>query len=275
MFLNIQNVKGQTNDLQASIYNIGFGAIIGGIGAVINKKKNQKTKKVFFKGLREGALGGYLIFESKRLIREFGRQENYAYAWSSKLLNSAGNSIIENAAENNSFGDKWSFTFGFSRLEFSNKEKFKMHYKIMPISLYSTFYFSLRGDFDYKESLKTGHFIFKTYNIKYTEPNIENISGLTFTNNILLKKNSISSKYEILSHEIIHSYQYENSSAFNTYFNKKKNTTNKNIKFLKKYNTYFYTDFNYIISSSIYQLQYNNSKYESRLFEKEAFYFEK
>lgn len=275
LFINTQNIKSQTNDFQTGIYNIGIGAIIGGIGAIINKEKNQSTMKVLFKGLREGALGGYMIFESKRLIREFRRKENYAYAWSSKLINSAGNSIIENAAANNNFGQTWSFTFGFSRIEFTNKNKFRIHYKIMPISLYSTFYFSLRGNFDYKETLKTGHFIFKTSKIKYYEPNIGYVDALTFTNNILMQNKSYTSKYEILSHEIIHIYQYENLSGVNTYFNKPKFHLEKLNKSFKTYTKYFYTDFNYLLFANIYQYQINNNSYNTRFYEKEAFYFQK
>lgn len=272
-FYPIQDIKSQTNDFNSGAFNVGIGAIIGGIGAVLNKKKNQNTKKVFFKGFREGALGGYLVFESKRLIREFARKENYIYAWSSKLINSAGNSIIENAAENNKFSEKWSFTFGFNRFEISTKEKIKVNYKIMPLSLYSTFYYSLNGRFDLKETLKTGHFIFKTAKVKSFIPNIGYADGTTFTNNILILKNLDFGKYKILSHEIIHSYQYENLSAFNAYFNKTKYHLNKHSKILTMYNKYFYTDFNYLLFTFIHQTQVHNNSYYSQPYEKEAFYF--
>lgn len=275
LIFHSENIRSQNKDFKAGIYNIGIGAIVGGIGAVINKKKDQRTSKIFLKGFKEGALGGYLLFESKRLIREFGRKENYIFAWSSKLLNSAGNSIIENAIENNRFGEKWNFTFGFNRFEFTTKNRFKIKYKVMPFSLYSTFYFGKRGRFNIHETLKTGHFIFTSLKIKSPESNLQDIEGYAFTNNITILKNSTINKFELLSHEIIHSYQYENLSVFNKYFNKLRYRTKQKNKLLNLYQKVFYTDFNYPIFHIMYQQQIRNFPYDSRPFEKEANYFEK
>ena len=118
------------NDFEAGLFNIGFGGIVGGFGAVINKKPNEKTGKVFLKGFYQGALGGYLLFESKRLVGKFGNTGNYNYVWPSKLINFAGVSIIENAAGNRNFWERWHINFGFNRLEFYTKDKFKLSYRI-------------------------------------------------------------------------------------------------------------------------------------------------
>ena len=58
----------QNSELEYGLLNIASGAIVGGIGAVINKNSNQKIHKALGKGLAQGALGGYLVFESKRLL---------------------------------------------------------------------------------------------------------------------------------------------------------------------------------------------------------------
>ncbi len=42
--------RAQTNDTKEALYNMGFGSVFGGIGAVINKKKDEKFFKVLFKG---------------------------------------------------------------------------------------------------------------------------------------------------------------------------------------------------------------------------------
>ncbi|MGB5942250.1 MAG: hypothetical protein WBG71_05165 [Leeuwenhoekiella sp.] len=94
------SVEGQSNDFEAATYSVAFGGIFSGIGAIINKSPEKKTGKVFLNGLLKGAAGGYVIFESKRLLREVARQENLAYAWLAKLVNAAGISMIENAAMN-------------------------------------------------------------------------------------------------------------------------------------------------------------------------------
>ena len=80
----------QENDLQYGLANIGIGAVIGGVGALINKEAEQRWDKTLLKGFAQGALGGYLIFESKRLVREFSEHRNYNLIWPSKLVNAAG-----------------------------------------------------------------------------------------------------------------------------------------------------------------------------------------
>ncbi len=90
----------QSNDTEAALYNVGFGGITGAIGAVINKKPDEKFGKVLLKGLWQGALGGYVTFESKRIIRHAWEEEDWKLYWASKFVNAAGNSIKENAANN-------------------------------------------------------------------------------------------------------------------------------------------------------------------------------
>src|SRR5690606_15007191 len=104
----------QKNDLQYGLLNIGIGGVIGGIGAVINKEPDQRFDKTLLKGFTQGALGGYLVFESKRLVREFARDRDYNYIWPSKLINAAGSSIIENAAANRDLWARWHLSLGFN-----------------------------------------------------------------------------------------------------------------------------------------------------------------
>jgi len=58
----------QSNDREMALYNVGFASVFSGVGALINKKPDEKWHKVLLKGIAQGAAGGYLIFESKRLI---------------------------------------------------------------------------------------------------------------------------------------------------------------------------------------------------------------
>ena len=61
----------QHNDTQAATYNIVSGAVIGSVGAIINKKTGQKTLNVMAKGAYQGALGGYVTFEEQTPYQEF------------------------------------------------------------------------------------------------------------------------------------------------------------------------------------------------------------
>lgn len=256
------------NDFEAGLFNIGFGGLVSGLGAVINKKQNEKTGKVFLKGFGQGALGGYLIFESKRLVGEFGKTGDYGYIWPSKLINSAGTSIIENAAANRDFWDRWHLNIGFNRIEFYTKDKFKVSYRIMPFALSSTIYGFTQGELDFNKSIKVGSFVFFTDDIN----NSGDFTGATYSNSILIEKKALNNLNGVLPHEIIHVYQYESFSGLNSYLNKPITKLTKN-KWFRTYNKIFYTDFNYLTFRGLYNL---NTNHGSNFFENEArFYTEK
>ena len=256
------------NDFEAGLFNIGFGGLVSGLGAVINKKQNEKTGKVFLKGFGQGALGGYLIFESKRLVGEFGKTGDYGYIWPSKLINSAGTSIIENAAANRDFWDRWHLNIGFNRIEFYTKDKFKVSYRIMPFALSSTIYGFTQGELDFNKSIKVGSFVFFTDDIN----NSGDFTGATYSNSILIEKKALNNLNGVLPHEIIHVYQYESFSGLNSYLNKPITKLTKN-KWFRTYNKIFYTDFNYLTFRGLYNL---NTNHDSNFFENEArFYTEK
>lgn len=273
---NSNHYKAQNNDSQAVFYNIGLGGFFGGFGAIINKKPKEKLGNVFLKGLWQGSLGGYVNYQSKKLIYNFSKSGDFKDAWGSKVLNSIGNSIIHNAASNRDFWEKGYFNLGFNRFEFSFRGKFKVNYKIMPLAFYGTVINASKGSFDFKNSIKTGHFIFKTNSIDNRLENIEK-RGVTNFNTILILNNFISKEIEskVLAHEIIHIYQYNDFSNINPVFNKPKelflNNENKVVKFYRKW---FYSDFNGLLLIQLYDLENQNRKtYNDNYFESEANYY--
>ncbi len=255
------------NYIGAGLFNIGFGGVVAGVGAVINKKPNQKTGKQFLKGFGQGALGGYLLFESKRMIGRFAKTGNYAYVWPSKLVNSAGASIIENAAANNGFLEKWNLNFGFARFEMRTKDSLNFQCKILPFALGGVIYGFANGKFAVNETLKTGNFIFKSNNLYEKTGTF----GRTAVNTIIYKKNNAFYSNElVIGHELIHVLQYEQSFGINTYLDKPFIKLENNKKWLKKYQTIFYTEFNFLLDTAIYSL---NSNYNTNLYEKEAVFY--
>jgi hypothetical protein len=271
--------KAQNNDSQAAIYNIGLGGFFGGFGAIINKKPNEKIGKVFVKGFWQGSLGGLVTYKSKKLVYDFSNSGDFKDAWGSKILNSIGNSIVHNAASNTNFWEKWYLNFGFNRLEFSLKNKFKVQYKIMPLSLLATAVSATNGNFDFKNSIKTGHFIFKTSYINGSSEfhsSEQPARGSASLNNINLLNNlSQENERKVIAHEIIHVYQYNDFSNINPVFNQPKqlflNNDNKVVKFYKKW---FYSDFNGLLKVALYELEnQNRGDYYDNNFEKEADYY--
>ncbi|SDR66034.1 hypothetical protein [Christiangramia echinicola] len=258
ILLNIPNtLKAQNSDLEYGLINIAVGSVIGGVGAIINKKNKKETNgRVIIKGLAQGALGGYLVFESKRLLNSVSENSNYNLIYPSKILNSAGNSIIENAARDANFWTRWHINFGFSRIEFSTDEKFKVKHRIMIFDFaYATKYF-IEKDFNFKKSIQLGTLVFNGE---------MKINGRTNANLITL---SSSSDITTEVHEIIHTYQYEQLSGFNTYLNPLMEMVSSKSKLYNYYERIFYTDFNLYLFWGLGELQ---SDYYNSKFEKEAF----
>ncbi len=50
-------VPAQDTDTEMALYNIGLGGIVGGIGASLNKKKEESFGKTFLAGFLKGGIG--------------------------------------------------------------------------------------------------------------------------------------------------------------------------------------------------------------------------
>lgn len=253
-----------------ALYNIGLGSIFSGLGAVINKEPNEKWHKVLLKGMGQGALGGYLIYESKNLIGKIEQKQALEYSWYGKFVNSAGTSIIENASSNRNFWERWHFNIGFNRFEFYTKDRFKVRYKIMPVSLYLTVATGIGNKFELRRTLQTGEIIFSGNGISGN-----GISARAVTNgNILLFDESQLNEYDLYAHEIIHIYQYYDYNFVNTYLNKPIDKWRNNSNTFSKINNLFYFDTQGAILRPLYLLENRNRNcYYDNFFENEAGFY--
>lgn len=264
----------QKNDFEVGLYNVGAGSIIGGVGAIINKEKEEKFLKVLLKGLGQGALGGYLVFESKRLIGKFSETGDYGYVWPSKLVHSAGASIIENAASNKPFWEKWHLNLGFNRLEFTTTDGLSVRYQIMPVALLGTIINATRGTFDPERTLKTGTFIFTAPEIGQRGSEDDFVFGQVsmFSNSILIL-DTWEGEYA-MAHELIHVYQNDGSIGLNSFLDKPLRSFGARSSFLRTYSKLLYLDLNRIAMLGLYNLEAGQDEgYEGNVLEVEAFYF--
>lgn len=93
----------QQQERTVLIYNVGFGGVTSGIGALINKPKGSNWKKTFVKTFWQGSIGGLLNYSSKKTLYLNNQYQNNNFSWPSKILHSAATSIMENAALNEPF----------------------------------------------------------------------------------------------------------------------------------------------------------------------------
>ena len=266
IFLISNKSISQENKAEMAIYNIGLGSLVGGIGAIINKKPDEKTGKVFLKGLWQGGLGGYFVYESKNFLLNIPKHNKLEYSWGAKFINSIGTSIIENASLNTNFWDKWHMNIGFNRFEIYTTNKIKFKYKIMPVSLLLTGVFAKGNKFELSHSLKTGELIFSV-------PGEFEHRGATWGKLILLEKNRLDD-FGLITHEIVHSYQYEDFNFVNTILYKPTNLLLNKSKFGKKLNEIFYFDLQAPLFGGLYLLEnLNQNCYYDNFFENEAGFF--
>ncbi|MGF1560044.1 MAG: hypothetical protein ACFCUL_13220 [Flavobacteriaceae bacterium] len=266
-------VRPQANDTDAALYNVASHAVMGGIGALINKKPDEKRGKVLLKGMYQGALGGYLAFESKRLVRQFSRTGNYAYLWPSKLVNTAGNSITYNAASNRNFWERWHIDYGFSYLEYDFKREKRLRYRVLPFALYGNISGFATAKFDLRRTLYTGQFVFEDSELKSNF--VDEVAGVAQVSTVYYDSSLKGlENREIIAHELVHVYQYNDFFAANAYLNGPMAVWDQKSPLLRTYHKVFKTDFNWLLKSGLYGLESTlGVGYEDLFFEREAFYY--
>ena len=274
LLLNTQTLKAQANDTEAALYNIGFGAVFSTIGAVINKTPDEPLGDVIKKSMWQGALGGYVTFESKRLLREAQRKHKWEYIWGAKFVNATGTSIKENAALNKDFWERWHINIGFNRIEFNTKDTFSVHYKLLPVAFVYTADAFLRFDFDFEQSLKSGEFVFYFEGGNDSSHAFATAGYMALNINYLNKFHTQDEVFRLSTHEIVHLYQSNDFSVFNTFINKPLERWSKRQKTVKWINTYLYPEYHYLILRPAYLIEEATAKsYSDNFFEREAGYY--
>lgn len=259
------NSYSQQSEFEIGLYNIGLGGFGSAIGAVINKKPNEKFINIFCDGFFRGSLGGAFIYGSKKMVNQIQIEQKIEYNWPAKILNSFGTSIIENASSNRGFLEQIHINFGFNRLEIHTKENFKIKYKVMPAAFVTILISAKDSKPEWDLMLRSGEVIFST-----NDKNLENLNGQTLLTSFKVKESKVNN-YSVLAHEIIHLYQYHDYNFVNPYFSKLTTKINTGNKFI---DSNIYWDFNSIVIGGLYQLEnINRSNYYDNFFEYEAAFF--
>lgn len=268
-FLFYNSVLGQRNDFQGAVFNVGIGAVIGAGGALINKGKTEKAGTVLLKGLWQGGMGGYLTFESKRMLRLAAQNEDWKWYWGSRFLNAAGTSIKENAALNRDFWETWHLNIGFLRLEFHTKDQFLFKPKVMPVTLYFSLLAIIYADFEFNNSLTTSHLV---YSIKRKEEWGNWMGGAYL--GLFVTAKEYSDNYTLFSHEIVHLYQAHDFFVLNTLMHRPMLKLKERYPWVEKLSDFIYLE----ASAGILRLAYlyetqRAVNYYDNFFEREALFY--
>lgn len=268
IFLSFINIEAQ-NQAEMALYNVGLGSVFGGVGAVINKNPEDKIGETFLNGFWKGAIGGYLIYESKNIIGKIPEKEQWEYSWAAKAVNAAGTSIVENAASNRGVFEQWHFNIGFNRIELYTKNQFKIKYKIMPVSFILTTITAFSSKFELSQTLRTGEMIFSKDDLALNS----NKRGFVLGNVMVIDENLLDN-YFLFSHELVHIYQYYDYNFINSYFDKPLMNWSKNSNSFNTFNNLLYFDTHSIVLRSLYWYENKNTNCQyDNFFEYEADFF--
>lgn len=250
--------------------NISINGIIGGTGALVNKKRHEKPLRVFLKGFGQGCLGGTFQVLGKGLTYNIGAQQNLSYAWPARITNAIGASITQNAANNINFWEEWHMNLGIVRLDYSvSKNEFRS--RVIPSSIFGLISVGRQGKLDMLNSIQTGTLVFKSKeNLAFLgqrAPAIAQVSSIGIKNNI--KGEDF---YHLMAHETMHILQYDNMVYLNPFFKKLDRKWKDQYRSYDNLSKYIYFDLNGVTLLGAYLTQLNKP-WECRVIEREADFY--
>lgn len=258
-------VFSQDQEIKVLTHNIVFGGLTGGVGAIINKKEGDNWRKNFVRGFWQGSIGGLLNYSAKKTIYYIDQNKQTGYALPARLLSSAGNSIIQNAAANGPFLKNWNFEYGFLRFDYYAGAEKKFRVRVLPESVIATAVALNKGRLDVNTTLLTGVMVLKSTELINTTRG--STDGINYGRAFIYIDDTL--KYHLISHELIHEFQYREYLVFNAYL-KKEVSKIKETRFKKILTKYIYPDIPYF--GLFYLLEGNEPKprYFKNYFEFEA-----
>jgi len=263
--LNAQDFKKQRREF--AIANIGINGIVSGLGALTNKKKDEKNFKVFLKGFGQGCLGGTFQVLGKELTYQITSKEKLSYAWAARITNSIGNSITQNAASNINFWERWHFNLGLLRFDYQIKEN-KLKARLFPSSIYGTIVTASQGNLNLKRTLQTGVMIYERDGLVWAFGGLS--IGVGAVSSIAVDKNITGKEYYgLMAHEVLHILQYDNMVWVNPFLNRMDKKLKERSKLYQKTSKFIYFDFNGLTILGLYMTQINRP-WECRFIEREA-----
>lgn len=258
----------QHQERKVFVYNIGFGALTSGLGAVINKKKTENWKKSFVRGLWQGSIGGVLNYSAKKSAYLITKNNSVGYAIPARIISSAGNSIIQNAAINAPFLKNWSFEYGLFRFDYTANADKKFKVRMLPTSILATAISLPKGRLDWNTTLCTGVMVFQSKDMISTLRGSHD--GINYGRAFIYMDDSL--KNHIITHEFIHEFQYREYLVFNAFLKPQVEKINapglKNI-----FTKYIYPDIPYFGLGYMLEGVQQNPRFFRNYFEFEAEHF--
>jgi len=265
------------SDLKLLAYNVSFGGLTAGIGAIINKSKDTPAPKAFLNGFYQGCLGGALQYGGKKLTYQIVKHENYWYGWPAKLVHTAGVSIVENAALNRPFGRYWNLDLGPLRFDFAfttEDNPFRVRFSVM--ILYDIIMAGIQPNssyVDWEKSLKTGTLVFFTNSILFGY-NKQGVVGIAYSRSLMYSRmytHMANDIHKNVAHELTHLFQGREHLVFNAWLNPLASKASPGLKNI--FQNYIYIEPPYFSLFYYMQGYHSRENYYRNFYEYEAEWF--
>jgi hypothetical protein len=251
-------------------YNTLIGGITGGIGSLINRTTQEKKLHALTKGFITGMAGGAVMYAGKRANSLIIQMKEPGWAWISRTVFCAGNSVVENASANRPFWQRWHYDFLFARVE-ADLEHGTVRARLMPSAFAGFVILAAQARPDWKNSLASGTAVF----IKSGKILSPGLSGLTAGNSIVILDTVQKIPYfrNVLAHEMVHTFQFQEWSGVNgMLLPLHKSWTEKSPR-VRQLSKWIYGDINYeimLLNYFIVQRGYSPEYYFRNYYEREA-----
>ena len=268
------NSQQRDSDLKLFAYNVSFGGLTAGVGAIINKPKETPAHKAFLNGFYQGCFGGILQYGGKKMTHQIVKRENYWYGLPAKLVHGAGASIVENAALNRPFGRYWNMDLGPLRLDFAfdtEDDPFRVRFNAMLIyDIIAIGTQSSSAYIDWGKSLKLGTLAFYTNEPLYGHKHGQDVVGTAYCKSFIYTSRS-NDVYKTVAHEMVHLFQYREHLVFNAWINPLTSKASPKLKNI--FQNYIYIELPYI--TPLYHIQgyHGRENYYRNFYEYEAEWF--
>jgi len=204
-------------DVKLAVYNVAFGAIVGGLGAMVNGRDSPPARR-FARGAGWGALGGGFSYMGKWQAGAISEQRSLVFGLPARLLHNTGLSVIENAAHQRPPFERLATHFGIVRFDFTPRSG-ALQARLLP---FETLVFGLLladpdVDFLLTRSLFYGALLFSgdgraTAPITGGSSNGRAILGAVFVNR------QDDEFYDTAAHELVHAFQAHQMARVETVF---------------------------------------------------------
>lgn len=187
------------------MYNVVFGATVGGIGAWVNGKGGAGRRVV--RGALRGALGGSLLYAGKWTAGQIGASETLVYGWPAAIVHETGASIIENAAYDRPPLARLSLFVAFVRLDVIPTSG-SLRARLLPLNAVAFAWMAAQHRFEVGRSLRYGAPFFSGPDPTAAPLGIIGpATGFAFLNTVYLSR-SDGAFYDTAAHELVHLMQH-------------------------------------------------------------------